>query len=98
MPPPSTAPDASPSGPARARLLAYLVDSYLLAYLAHIPIHHGLTHPTNPIIPALVPWGIAACVAVVRYARKQSFVPAWCTLAVVTAFFLLGHLIPHATR
>ncbi len=73
MPPRST--DPRPSGATRGRLLAllvYLACSYPVAYLAHVPIHHGLTRPTDPIIPALVPWAIAAAVAIVQYARKQA--------------------------
>jgi hypothetical protein len=74
------------------RLIAYLVTSYIVSYLAHIPVHHGLA---NPLIPALVPWAMAALVAIWSTYKGQSLRPAWITLAIATTFFLLGHIVPH---
>ncbi len=74
------------------RLVGYLVASYAVAYVLHIPVHHGFT---NPIIPAAVPWAIAAVAAVVRTVQGRDLRPAWWVLAAGCAFFLSAHLLPH---
>jgi hypothetical protein len=75
------------------RLAVYFVTSYLVAYLVHFPVHNG--SPTDPVIPAMVPWGIASLVAVLTRKQSRYFVAGWTTLAVASSFFLIPHVIRH---
>jgi len=74
------------------KLVAFLLLSYALSYLLHMPVHGGFT---NPIIPAAVPWSIAAAVAVRCALIGRTRRAAWITLLATCAFFLLAHLIPN---
>lgn len=72
------------------KLLAYLLMSYILSYLAHVPVHGSLR---NAIIPAALPWAISALVAIWFTKKGVSLRPAWVVLATCCAFFLLGHVV-----
>ena len=74
------------------RLALYLVLSYLVVYAINVPVHHGFI---NPIVPAAVPWAVAAAVAVWCHWRGRSLIPAWLTLALIGGILVLGHLVPH---
>jgi hypothetical protein len=73
------------------RLGGYLLLSFMVIYGANIPVHHGLV---NPLIPSLIPWLVAAGVAIRCFRKRLSYTAAWLTLAGVGGFLLLGHIIP----
>ena len=77
------------------RLIGYLLVSYVASYVAHVPVHGSFR---NAFIPAAVPWAIAAIVAIWCTVTGRTLRIAWMTLAAACAFFLLGHIIPHADR
>ena len=68
------------------RLLTYLLGSYLVSYVAHIPVHGGFI---NPLIAAAVPWAIPAALACWCVGTGRSLRPAWIALAASCTFVLL---------
>lgn len=72
-------------------LVGYLIMSYIVSYVAHIPVH-GVRHS---FIPAAVPWGIAAAVAVWCTMTRRTLRAAWITLPAACVFFLLPHIVRH---
>ena len=74
------------------RLIGYLLVSYIASYLVHIPVHGGFR---NAMIPAAVPWGISAVVAVWCTVTRRSLRIAWITLLGACAFFLFPHIVRH---
>jgi len=74
----------------RWRLFVYLVTSYAVAYVAHMMLFDRWD---RVLIPAAVPWAIAAGVAIWQYRRHLPFRPAWITLGIASAIFILPHIV-----
>lgn len=74
----------------RWELFVYLLTSYLIAYTVHFPLFDRWD---RVLIPAALPWGIAAAVAIWQYRRGLPRQPAWITLAIAIAVFAALHLV-----
>jgi len=74
----------------RWRLIVYFVSSYAVAYAAHMMLFDRWD---RVLIPAALPWAIAAGVAIWHYRRHLPLRPAWFTLAIASMIFVLPHLL-----
>ena len=71
-------------------LFVYLVGSYALTYAVHLPMFDRWD---RALIPAAIPWGIAAAVAFWQYRHGLPRLPAWVTLAIATSVFVGLHIL-----
>ena len=74
----------------RWELFVYLVGSYALSYAIHFMLFDRWD---RVLIPAAIPWAIAAAVAVWQYRGGLPRFPAWITLGIAIGVFVLLHLL-----
>lgn len=71
-------------------LFVYLLTSYAIAYAVHFPLFDRWD---RVLIPAALPWAIAAAVALWQYRRGLPRFPAWATLVVGMVVFIAPRLL-----